>query len=232
MRLQPSAPLQTGQIGTMHCCQVYTSVGIYTFSIQVLEPAFRAPYMNVNRWFLTCINQPQFKAVLGEVEICTKMATFDGEGKTRLLLQSCQLFKITHPFFQLRNTTSCSPQRRRRHQRRKRTSQQQRRKSPSQRPNQKMRNQRRTMNQPPSNQSLKILMSASPKGEQQQAVFNTQCYCPPLPLSVVVALLIWMPLSARTRMKTLPRRLFLSFGRTLTKKDGVFGRPRTTTPRT
>ena len=43
--------------------------------------------MNVNRWFLTCINQPQFKAVLGEVEICTKMATFDGEGKTCLYLR-------------------------------------------------------------------------------------------------------------------------------------------------
>ena len=46
---------------------------------QVLEPAFRSPYVNVNRWFLTCVNQPQFKAVLGEVEICTKMASFDGK---------------------------------------------------------------------------------------------------------------------------------------------------------
>ena len=46
---------------------------------QVLEPAFRAPYGNVNRWFMTCVNQPQFKAVLGEVDICTKMATFDGK---------------------------------------------------------------------------------------------------------------------------------------------------------
>lgn len=46
---------------------------------QVLEPAFREPYVNVNRWFTTCINQPQFKAVLGEVELCTKMATFDGK---------------------------------------------------------------------------------------------------------------------------------------------------------
>ena len=44
--------------------------------------------MNVNRWFLTCINQPQFKAVLGEVEICTKMATFDGEGKTCLFFKA------------------------------------------------------------------------------------------------------------------------------------------------
>ena len=48
-------------------------------STQVLDPSVRAPYVNVNRWFLTCVNQPQFKAVLGEVELCTKMATFDGK---------------------------------------------------------------------------------------------------------------------------------------------------------
>ena len=35
--------------------------------------------MNVNRWFETCINQPQFRAVLGEVTLCAKMAHFDGE---------------------------------------------------------------------------------------------------------------------------------------------------------
>uniref|UniRef100_A0A4W4GGL4 Elongation factor 1-gamma n=1 Tax=Electrophorus electricus TaxID=8005 RepID=A0A4W4GGL4_ELEEL len=46
---------------------------------QVLEPAFREPYPNVNRWFGTCINQPQFKAVLGEVKLCEKMAQFDAK---------------------------------------------------------------------------------------------------------------------------------------------------------
>jgi elongation factor 1-gamma len=45
----------------------------------VLEPAFRQPYPNVTRWFTTCVNQPQFKAVLGEVKLCEKMAQFDGE---------------------------------------------------------------------------------------------------------------------------------------------------------
>lgn len=52
-------------------------------STQVLDPSVRAPYVNVNRWFLTCVNQPQFKAVLGEVELCTKMATFDGKMQKR-----------------------------------------------------------------------------------------------------------------------------------------------------
>lgn len=31
------------------------------------------------RWFVTLINQPQFKAVLGEVTLCTKMAQFDSK---------------------------------------------------------------------------------------------------------------------------------------------------------
>jgi len=46
---------------------------------QVLDPKFREPYGNVNRWFLTCINQPQFKAVLGDFALCEKMATFDNK---------------------------------------------------------------------------------------------------------------------------------------------------------
>ncbi|XP_012696727.2 elongation factor 1-gamma [Clupea harengus] len=46
---------------------------------QVLEPAFRQAYPNVNRWFVTCINQPQFKTVLGEVKLCEKMAQFDAK---------------------------------------------------------------------------------------------------------------------------------------------------------
>ncbi|NWR95942.1 EF1G factor, partial [Furnarius figulus] len=46
---------------------------------QVLDPAFRGPFGNVNRWFLTCLNQPQFKAVLGEVQLCQKMAQFDAK---------------------------------------------------------------------------------------------------------------------------------------------------------
>lgn len=46
---------------------------------QVLEPSFRQPYVNTNRWFETCVNQPQFKSVLGEVKLCDKMAQFDAK---------------------------------------------------------------------------------------------------------------------------------------------------------
>jgi len=43
---------------------VLVSVLYYPFKF-LLDPAFRAPYPNVVRWYLTCVNQPQFKAVLG-----------------------------------------------------------------------------------------------------------------------------------------------------------------------
>uniref|UniRef100_A0A8C7DH58 Eukaryotic translation elongation factor 1 gamma n=1 Tax=Oncorhynchus kisutch TaxID=8019 RepID=A0A8C7DH58_ONCKI len=44
---------------------------------QVLEPSFRQPFPNVTRWFQTCVNQTQFKTVLGEVKLCDNMAQFD-----------------------------------------------------------------------------------------------------------------------------------------------------------
>lgn len=44
---------------------------------EVLDPNFRKPFVNVNRWFSTLVNQPQFKAVLGEVKLCDKVAEVD-----------------------------------------------------------------------------------------------------------------------------------------------------------
>merc|ERR1712087_410952 len=46
---------------------------------QVLDPAFRKPFVNVTRWFTTVVNQPNAKAVLGQVTLCTKMAEFDAK---------------------------------------------------------------------------------------------------------------------------------------------------------
>jgi len=46
---------------------------------QVMDPKFREPFGNVNRWFMTCVNQPQFKSVLGEFTLCEKMAVFDNK---------------------------------------------------------------------------------------------------------------------------------------------------------
>lgn len=41
----------------------------------VLEPSIRQPFTNVNRWFATLTNQPEFKKVLGEVKLCSKAIT-------------------------------------------------------------------------------------------------------------------------------------------------------------
>lgn len=45
----------------------------------VLEPEFRQPYQNTNRWFNTIINQPNVKAVIGDFKLCEKMAQFDAK---------------------------------------------------------------------------------------------------------------------------------------------------------
>lgn len=45
----------------------------------VLDADFRKPYQNTNRWFTTVINQPNVKAVVGELKLCEKMAQFDAK---------------------------------------------------------------------------------------------------------------------------------------------------------
>jgi len=35
----------------------------------VFDPQFRKPFTNVTRWFTTCVNQPQFASVLGNVQL-------------------------------------------------------------------------------------------------------------------------------------------------------------------
>ena len=46
---------------------------LQTFYKTVLEPSFVKDYGHVNRWFKTCVNQPYFKQVLGEIQFCKKM---------------------------------------------------------------------------------------------------------------------------------------------------------------
>lgn len=43
---------------------------LYHLYTLVLDPECRKPFVNVTRWFLTCVNQPQFIAVLGQTELC------------------------------------------------------------------------------------------------------------------------------------------------------------------
>jgi len=40
----------------------------------VLDPGFRKAFKHTNRWFLTCVHQPIFASVLGEVALCDKKA--------------------------------------------------------------------------------------------------------------------------------------------------------------
>lgn len=43
----------------------------------VCDEGNRKPYQNVNRWFITCMNQPQFKVVLGDFKMCQKECPVD-----------------------------------------------------------------------------------------------------------------------------------------------------------
>lgn len=43
---------------------------VYPYKI-VMSPEYRAQFPNVLRWFLTIVNQPQFKDVIGEVRLCS-----------------------------------------------------------------------------------------------------------------------------------------------------------------
>mmetsp|Transcript_24304 Transcript_24304/g.24573 ORF Transcript_24304/g.24573 Transcript_24304/m.24573 type:complete len:455 (+) Transcript_24304:66-1430(+) len=50
---------------------------VYPFKF-VCDPAFRAPYVNVMRWFDTCINQPAFENVIGKVVLAEAELTANG----------------------------------------------------------------------------------------------------------------------------------------------------------
>jgi elongation factor 1-gamma len=51
---------------------------VYPFKF-VADAEFRAPFPNVMRWFDTCVNQPNFQAVIGKVVLCSKELTTGGE---------------------------------------------------------------------------------------------------------------------------------------------------------
>merc|ERR1712055_124033 len=53
-----------------------TMLNLYKY---VLDPSFRKPFINANRWFTTVINQPSVKAVIGEFTLAEKMAEFDAK---------------------------------------------------------------------------------------------------------------------------------------------------------
>jgi elongation factor 1-gamma len=53
---------------------IIVSMNLLNLYTTVLDSAFRKMFYNTNRWFVTLINQPEFKSVIGEVVLCEKMA--------------------------------------------------------------------------------------------------------------------------------------------------------------
>jgi glutathione S-transferase len=47
------------------------SILIYPFTL-VFDDVYLKTYKNTNRWFLNCIEQPEFIAVLGKIRLCKK----------------------------------------------------------------------------------------------------------------------------------------------------------------
>lgn len=53
---------------------IAVSLSLLELYTTVLDPGYRKQFAHTNRWFNTCIAQAQFKKVLGEVTLATKMA--------------------------------------------------------------------------------------------------------------------------------------------------------------
>jgi len=52
---------------------VVVAMSLYRLYQLVLDVAFRKQFQNVNRWYTTVVNQPEVKAVVGNVVLCEKM---------------------------------------------------------------------------------------------------------------------------------------------------------------
>ncbi|KAJ3356606.1 Elongation factor 1-gamma [Entophlyctis luteolus] len=57
---------------TVTLADITVVCSLLNFFRMVFDAPFRAQYKNVTRWFLTCVNQPQFKEVLGDVVLAEK----------------------------------------------------------------------------------------------------------------------------------------------------------------
>jgi len=52
---------------------IVVACSLYYLYTKVLDLGFRKPYPHVTRWFMTVVNQPDVKGVVGEVHLCEKM---------------------------------------------------------------------------------------------------------------------------------------------------------------
>ena len=51
---------------------IVVAMSLYYLYQKVLDAPFRKASVNTNRWYLTVVNQPEFKSVIGEVKLCEK----------------------------------------------------------------------------------------------------------------------------------------------------------------
>lgn len=57
---------------------VVVSTLLYPFKL-VTDPAYLKPFPNVVRWFQTCVSQPEFQQVVGDVVLCKKELLAPGQ---------------------------------------------------------------------------------------------------------------------------------------------------------
>jgi len=57
---------------TVTLADIVLAISLLQLYQLVLDPTFRGPFVNVNRWFSTIVNQPEVHAILGEVKLSEK----------------------------------------------------------------------------------------------------------------------------------------------------------------
>ncbi|XP_032903388.1 elongation factor 1-gamma-like [Amblyraja radiata] len=62
----------------------------------VFNPECRKPFVNANRWFETCVNQPEFRRALGEVKFCDGRPPTSGEKSAGELCRVCRKTNQDH----------------------------------------------------------------------------------------------------------------------------------------
>jgi len=58
---------------------IVVAMSLYNLYELVLDLGFRKAFPNTNRWYLTIVNQPLVKAIIGEVNLCQKMQVAKAE---------------------------------------------------------------------------------------------------------------------------------------------------------
>ncbi|XP_061073301.1 elongation factor 1-gamma-like isoform X3 [Conger conger] len=66
---------------TVTLADISVACALLLLFTQVMEPSMRQLYLNVTRWFCTCVHQPQFRTVLGDVILCKTASPGKLDGK-------------------------------------------------------------------------------------------------------------------------------------------------------